>query len=80
MDPLVWFQRLALDVRMAGAWRTIHLFDNAHGAHDEHSFRGALKLPALEFFVGSNSEAIPRAISLLKERWPIIMEQWRTTA
>lgn len=99
MEPSTWFQRLALDVRIAvevagrpptqyvvrlevrtsDGWRAVHVLDNAHGAHDEHDFRGTEKQPARSFFVGSVREAIPRAIELLNDNWQVIIERWRKT-
>lgn len=68
-----------LEVLTPEGWRAVHLFDNAHGAHDEHDFRGAEKQPAKSFFAGTVRDAIPRAIELLNDNWQVIIERWRQT-
>lgn len=65
-----------LEVLIEGAWRTIHLFDNAHGRHDEHDYLGEDKQPAREFFFGAATGALPAAIELLDSRWAAIIQRW----
>lgn len=67
-----------LEVLSSGAWKVVHLFDNAHGRHDEHAYRGDAKQPAAVFFEGAVSAALPAAIALLDARWGAIIERWRT--
>lgn len=66
-----------LEVLVEGSWRTIHLFDNAHGGHDEHRYVGDAKQPAREFFLGAATRALPAAIGLIEADWPAIIKRWR---
>jgi hypothetical protein len=66
-----------LEILVGGAWRTIHLFDNAHGRHDEHHYIGDVKQVADEFFFGSPVQALPTAIKLLNARATAIIQRWR---
>lgn len=66
-----------LEILIDGSWRTIHLFDNAHGVHDEHSYVGDIKQPAREFFAGAPTEALPAAIGLLDGNGPAIIRRWK---
>ena len=66
-----------LETFVEGSWRTIHLFDNVHGKHDEHHYVGNVKQPADEFFVGAASHALPAAIDLLDSNWSAIMRRWK---
>src|SRR4051794_28911251 len=60
---------IRLEIWDGAAWRTVHLFDNAHGQHDAHRYRGDEKLPAESVPVRTVAEAIPMALRLLSEEW-----------
>jgi hypothetical protein len=65
-----------LQVLRDGEWRTIRLFDNAHGGHDMHRYDRYEKQDAERFFEGQPREALPAAIMHLKEHWQAIVESW----
>lgn len=67
-----------LQVLRDGAWCTIRLFDNAHGAHDMHRYRRSDKQGAEQFFDGEPREALPAAIMHLKRHWQAIVETWES--
>jgi hypothetical protein len=66
-----------LEALVEGSWRTIHLFDNSHGKHDEHHYVDNAKQPAREFFVGAATQALPAAIDLLDSDWAAIIRRWK---
>lgn len=67
-----------LQLWIKGHWRTIHLFDNAHGNHDMHRYTGFEKQPAEQFAEGSVNEVAPRAIPHLIDHWEAIAESWKS--
>jgi hypothetical protein len=69
-----WFQ--VCEARTLDGWTTVHLLDNAHGAHDEHRYVGNHKLPAQLFAHGDIQTVVPQAIALLKADWRVIMDRW----
>jgi hypothetical protein len=66
-----------LEVAHESDWQTIHLFDNAHGRHDEHRYADGVKLAATEFMAGTVEKVLPSAIELLSARFQRIIEDWR---
>lgn len=69
---------IRLELATAGGWQTVHLFDNAHGQHDEHRYASTTKLAPRAFTVGSVEEVVPAAINLLSTDFERIIEDWRT--
>ncbi len=68
-----------LQVRVGSSgWRTMHLLDNAHEAHDEHRYDGWEKRSATVFMEGSPQEALPAAMRYLAERWGAIITTWKS--
>lgn len=63
-----------LQVDEDGEWATIRLYDNAHGNHDMHRYRGGNKQPAETFHYGTSRDACPAAILELKAHWQAIVE------
>lgn len=63
-------------MKQEGEWRTARLYDNAHGVHDMHRYRGTDKRDAEVFHQGPPTEALPAAVRELKESWPSIVEGW----
>ena len=63
-----------LQVEADGEWRTVRLYDNAHGNHDVHRYSGGEKQPAETFHYGEPREACPAAILELKDQWQAIVE------
>lgn len=73
------FDRYAvmLQVRVEKGWKTIRLFDNAHGQHDLHGYTGFEKQPATRFKQGTPQEVMPAAIDHLVDHWEAIIRTWR---
>jgi hypothetical protein len=73
-------QRYAVMLQLLrdGLWKTIRLFDNAHGHHDMHRYVGDEKQIAERFHQGTAREALPAAILHLKEHWQSIVEGWES--
>lgn len=69
---------VTLQVRSEGEWRTIFLFDNAHGDHDMHRYTGVTKLPAERFMEGEPRDVLPAAISFLVNHWEAIVASWKS--
>ena len=66
-----------LQLRIEGRWRTVRLFDNAHGNHDMHRYTGFEKQPAEKFAEGAVNEVVPMAIRHLIDHWEAIAESWK---
>lgn len=66
-----------LEVLISAGWQVVHLFDNAHGQHDEHVYVGSAKQAARAFFEGPVTAALPAAIALLHERSAAIIGRWK---
>ncbi len=64
------FDRYAvmLQVRVEKGWKTIRLFDNAHGQHDLHGYTGFEKQPATRFKQGT----LKKSCRLPSITWSII--------
>lgn len=69
---------VTLQVRSEGEWRTVFLFDNAHGDHDMHGYTGNAKQPAERFMDGDPREVLPKAITFLVNHWEAIIESWKS--
>ena len=67
-----------LQLRIEGAWQTIHLLDNAHSQHDMHSYTGLRKQAAEWFADGSARQVMPQAIAYLISEWRDIVRSWET--
>jgi len=65
-----------LQLLTAEGWRTILLFDNAHGQHDLHRYTGFGKQPAERFMEGTPRQVIPAAITFIVDYWEAILSQW----
>ncbi|MFL5817528.1 MAG: hypothetical protein ACJ76L_07995 [Conexibacter sp.] len=71
---------ITLRVLRDGRWRTIHLFDNAHGVdeHHEHSYVDSCKQPPLVRDCDTNT-AMAVALETLFTTWPQILDTWEHT-
>jgi hypothetical protein len=66
---------LALD---GAQWRTVRLYDNAHGAHDMHRYtRSGDKQPAQAFHQGTAAEAMRDAVAAIRAGHQEMIEAWR---
>ena len=71
---------ITLRVRRRGGWRTVHLFDNAHGVeeHHEHRYVGDVKQPPC-ITRGPVNAAMAAAMQKLETQWPELVRTWETT-
>lgn len=62
-----------------GRYRTIHLFDNAHGEaeHHEHAYIGFEKQPPMAIWHGDWREAMDGALVKLVAQWADILDDWK---
>lgn len=61
-----------------GTWRTVLLFDNAHGTHDIHEYTRFRKRRARPFIDGSARVVVPAAIQYLDEHWEELIRRWKS--
>lgn len=71
---------ITLRILRGGRWRTIHLFDNAHGVdeHHEHSYVGSCKQAPVVCDCDANA-AMAAALETLFTMWPQILDAWEQT-
>lgn len=85
-DVRVFYQRtsahpveyaITLRVLRGGRWRTIHLFDNAHGVdeHHEHGYVASCKQPPIIRDCDTNT-AMAVALEKLFTTWRQILDAW----
>jgi hypothetical protein len=70
---------ITLRVRRAGSWRTVHLYDNAHGVeeHHEHRYVGDVKQPP-RIRRGPVNAAMAAAMQSLEAQWPELVRTWES--
>jgi hypothetical protein len=69
---------LALTFRLGDVWRTVRVFDNAHGDHEMHRYtRSGEKRAAERFHEGTASEAANAAKLWIVEGWEEMVDAWR---
>lgn len=71
---------ITLRVRRDGRWQTIYLFDNSHAVdeHHEHGYVGDAKQPP-RVVHGTTNDVMAAAMTMLRARWPEILEDWEST-
>jgi hypothetical protein len=71
---------ITLRVHRDGAWRTIHLFDNAHAVdeHHEHRYVGDCKQPS-RIIGGTTNAVMAAAMRKLRASWREILKTWEQT-
>jgi hypothetical protein len=68
---------VVLMAEVAGEFRPVRLFDNAHGTNDMHRYtRDGIKMPAETFHFGTASDAMNAAIQVIDESWEQMVEPW----
>jgi hypothetical protein len=69
---------VALVVSDGTRWRTVRLFDNAHGIHEMHRYtRDGGKQPGETFHHGTPPEALRVARREIAEGWEEMVRAWR---